>query len=65
MADTPDLNIHDLAILKSVIEVACSRGAITATEMRVVGETYDKLTAFLDAVVAQAKIDSQSGESDD
>jgi hypothetical protein len=53
------LSITDLAVLKNVIDVACSRGAFKAGEMKQVGEIYEKLTAFLDAVVAQAEAQSQ------
>lgn len=53
------LSITDLAVLKNVIDVACSRGAFKAAEMKQVGEIYDKLAAFLDAVVAQAEAQHQ------
>ena len=53
------LSITDLAVLKNVIDVACSRGTFKASEMKQVGEIYDKLTAFLDAVVAQAEAQTQ------
>ena len=54
------LSITDFALLKNVIDVACSRGAFKAAEMKSVGEVYDKLTAFLTAVVAQAEAESQT-----
>ena len=53
------LSITDLAVLKNVIDVACSRGTFKAAEMKQVGEIYDKLTAFLNAVVAQAEAQTQ------
>ena len=53
------LSITDLAMLKNVVDVACSRGAFKAAEMKQVGEIYDKLTAFLNAVVAQAEAQTQ------
>ena len=53
------LSITDLAVLKNVLDVACSRGTFKASEMKQVGEIYDKLTAFLDAVVAQAEAQTQ------
>lgn len=53
------LSITDLAVLKNVIDLACSRGAFKAGEMKQVGEIYDKLTAFLNAVVAQAEAQTQ------
>ena len=54
------LSITDLAVLKSIIEVASTRGAFQAGEMRQVGEIYDKLTSFLKTVVAQADAEAQS-----
>ena len=57
------LSITDLAVLKNVIDVACSRGAFKAGEMKQVGEIYEKLTAFLNAVVAQAEaLTQQQGD---
>ncbi len=45
-----DLNLNDLAALKSIIDVATSRGAFKAGEMEAVGKIYNKLSAFLDTV---------------
>lgn len=49
------LTIQDLALMKTFISVACDRGAFKANEMSAVGQTYDKLTAFLNTVIAQAE----------
>jgi hypothetical protein len=49
------ITVVDLARIRTIIETACTRGAFQAAEMRTVGEVYDKLTAFLNAVVAQAE----------
>lgn len=51
----PDLNIQDLSAMKSIIDVASSRGAFKPAEMQMVGQTYNKLSAFLDAVAKQAE----------
>jgi hypothetical protein len=51
----PDLNIQDLSAMKSIIDVASSRGAFKPAEMAMVGQTYNKLSAFLDAVAKQAE----------
>ncbi len=51
----PDLNIQDLSAMKSIIDVASSRGAFKPAEMLMVGQTYNKLSAFLDAVAKQAE----------
>ena len=42
-----------MANLKQIIDAACTRGAFKAAEMKAVGDAYDKLSAFLDTVVAQ------------
>ena len=53
--ENTQLTIADLASLKQIIDAACTRGAFRAAEMKAVGDTYDKLSAFLDTVVAQQK----------
>ena len=49
-----NITIADLNLLKNIIDLASTRGAFRAAEMKQVGEVYDKLNAFLEAVVAQA-----------
>ena len=51
--ETAQLTIADLASLKQIIDAACTRGAFKAVEMKPIGDVYDKLSAFLDSVVAQ------------
>lgn len=57
--DTPaqqagtDLTINDLNALKVIIDIASSRGCFKPNEMVAVGQTYTKLTSFLDAVATQ------------
>jgi hypothetical protein len=46
----PDLNVSDLVALKSIIEVATTRGAFKAAELEAVGKTFNKLNTFLEAV---------------
>jgi translation initiation factor IF-2 len=48
-----DLTINDLNALKVIIDIASSRGAFKPNEMVAVGQTYTKLTTFLDAVAKQ------------
>lgn len=45
---TPELTIQDIQHFKQILEVCSTRGAFKPTEMTLVGETYAKLTAFLD-----------------
>ena len=59
------LSITDLAVLKNVIDLACSRGAFRAPEMKAVGEVYEKLSTFLDTVIKQAEAEMQSGQQGD
>lgn len=44
-----DLTISDLNAMKMIIDVASQRGAFKPSEMVVVGQTYNKLSAFLAA----------------
>jgi len=50
-----DLNINDLNAMKVIIDIASSRGAFKPNEMVAVGQTYAKLTTFLDSVSKQAE----------
>jgi hypothetical protein len=49
----PDLNINDLAAIRSIIDVASSRGAFKAAEMEAVGKVYNKLSVFLESVTTK------------
>ncbi len=53
--DNTQITIADLDMIKNIIDLASTRGAFRAAEMKQVGEVYDKLAAFLAAVVAQAQ----------
>ena len=55
MSTNTQLTITDLAAIKDIIDVACSRGAFRAKEMSTVGAVYEKLESFLGSVVAQAQ----------
>lgn len=48
-----ELNINDLAALRSIIDVASSRGAFKAAEMEAVGKVFNKLNTFLETVTAK------------
>ena len=54
-ASPAELNISDLTAMKAIIDIASSRGAFKPNEMAVVGQTYNKLTTFLDAVAKQSE----------
>lgn len=61
--ENKEITIADLNLLKDIVDLASTRGAFRAAEMKDVGEVYDKLTSFLDAVVAQAKAQEESAAS--
>jgi hypothetical protein len=56
-----DLSINDLNAMKVIIDIASSRGAFKPNEMVAVGQTYTKLTAFLDSVAKQAEAAGKTG----
>lgn len=58
------ITVTDLATLRSVIDLACTRGAFKGEEMKEVGELFDKLTIFLAAVVEQAKAQEEAAAAD-
>ena len=50
-----DLNIQDLATMKSIIEIASERSTFKPNEMAAVGIVYNKLDLFLKNVEEQQK----------
>ena len=58
-----NITVADLNLLKNIIDLASTRGAFRAGEMKEIGEVYNKLNAFLEAVVAQAQ--AQEADSAD
>jgi len=56
-----DLTINDLNALKTIIDIASSRGAFKPTEMVAVGQTYTKLSTFLEIVAKQAEATAAAG----
>jgi predicted methyltransferase len=56
----PQLNIADLQMVAKIVDLASQRGAFRAPELSQVGETYNRLVAFLEHVQAtQAKNETQ------
>ena len=56
-----ELNLQDLRALKTLVEVACQRGAYRADEMKAIGTVYDRIAGFLAAVEAnQSSSDTES-----
>jgi hypothetical protein len=63
-----NITIADLNLLKNIIDLASTRGAFRAGEMKEIGEVYNKLAVFLESVVAQAaaqEAESQTAEPSD
>jgi len=52
--ESNDLNVNDLNAMKTIIDLACSRGAFKANEMLAVGQVYSKLSNFLASVSKQS-----------
>jgi hypothetical protein len=51
-----ELNVQDLQLAASVIDLATQRGAFKANEAKAVGTIYEKITTFIQSVAeAQAK----------
>ena len=61
--ENKEITIADLNLLKDIVDLASTRGAFRAAEMKEIGEVYNKLTSFLEAVVAQAKAQEESQAS--
>ena len=65
--DNQQITIADLDTIKNIIDLACTRGAFRGAELTQVGVVYDKLTVFLEAVIAQAKaqeaLNAEAGET--
>jgi len=57
-----NITIADLNTIKNIIDLASTRGAFRAAEMQEIGEIYNRLTLFLDAVVAQAQVQEAGTE---
>jgi hypothetical protein len=59
------ITIADLDTLKNIVDLASSRGAFRGAELTQVGAIYDKLTAFLNGVIAQAQAQQEAQADQD
>lgn len=60
----PELTITDLQNVRSIIDIAATRGAFKAAEMSAVGSVFNKLDTFLQAVTpAQSTEQAPAQES--
>ena len=56
MDDTDNqIKFTDLIVIKNIIDLACSRGAFRADEMKSIGDVYDKLAIFVNSVISRAE----------
>ena len=63
---SPDVNltVADLRNLRTIIDIASSRGAFRGPELKPVGEAYDKLDQFVKAIDAKSQTEAPAeGES--
>ena len=59
-----ELTVNDLSAIRQVLDLAGKRGAFATKEMAVVGQIYNKLDVFLQAVAAtQAQNQETTGEA--
>lgn len=49
------LHVDDINLIRQVIEIASTRGAFQAGELKSVGEVYEKVTTFLNEVQANTE----------
>jgi hypothetical protein len=57
MENKDQISLEDLTTVKDLLDLAATRGAFRGSELRTVGEIYDKISKFLEAIFAQAQAD--------
>ena len=62
--EQPQLKIADIATLKQIVEVASSRGAFRAEELSQVGEVYDRVSAWLEAMTQDEATEDETEQGD-
>jgi hypothetical protein len=50
-----ELSVSDLHSLRAIIDLASTRGAFKAGELAAVGQAYNKLSGFLEAISKQSE----------
>jgi hypothetical protein len=56
------ITVADLDALRAIVDLAAQRGAFRGAELQQVGTVFDKLTTFLDSIVAAAKAAAEDDE---
>ena len=64
MDNNTQITIADLDTIKNIIDLACTRGAFRGAEISQVGAVFDKLSAFLAAVIEQASQNKELNNAD-
>jgi hypothetical protein len=64
MENSTQITVADLGALHGIVDLAASRGAFRGAELTQVGAIYDKLTTFLNDVMAQAKAAAEANIED-
>ena len=62
-AEAPQLSITDLQNIRSIVDIAVRRGAFGAAEVSSVGQVFDRLNSFLNAVAPQQPEQTDSAEA--
>jgi hypothetical protein len=60
MENSTQITVADLSALHGIVDIAASRGAFRGAELTQVGAVFDKLTTFLNDVMAQAKATAEA-----
>jgi len=53
------INLADLDLIRQIIDLAAARGAFKGPELSDVGRIYNKLSAFLNTALAQARAEQE------
>lgn len=57
------ITVQDLDSIRAIIDLAARRGAFQGSELEQVGIVFNKLNAFLEGIVAQAKAAQEEAEA--
>jgi hypothetical protein len=60
---TQPITVQDLDSIRAIIDLAATRGAFRGAELEQVGIVFNKLNAFLENIVAQAKAAQEEAEA--
>ena len=62
MNTSVNLTVEDLTRIRSYLDLACTRGAFRAIEMKDVGESFARLDAFLVSIEKNVQADANTNE---